>query len=165
MDDIVKRSIESETRRSDAGFMNRRAMAPSSLTRSLLILAGLSLAVAALYLARGVLMPLALAVLLTFLVHPIVGWLGRRGIGRVPSVILVVVMLFAVLGGVAWVLILQFGSLRSEIPGYRDNLIQKISLVRGLGKGGALEQAQTAVHSETLAQRAFLQELLDALHR
>src|SRR5262245_3046865 len=103
------------------------------------------LIVAVLYLARALLVPIALAVLLTFLVHPIVTFLSRRGLGRVPSVILVVFFLFSILGGLAYALVLQFGSLSQGIPGFRDHLITKIALVRSLARGGVWERAQTAV--------------------
>ena len=46
----------------------------------------IALVVAALYWLQAVLIPLALAVLLTFLLSPVVGTLERRGLGRVPSV-------------------------------------------------------------------------------
>lgn len=105
--------------------------------------------VAALYLARAVLVPIALAMLLTFMVHPIVSYLTRIGLGRAASVSVVVTMLFATLGGVCWILVIEFASLSTEIPGYRDNLIHKINEVRRLGRGGALERAQTAVTDVT----------------
>ena len=94
--------------------------------------------VAALYLARAVLVPIALAMLLTFMVHPIVSYLTRIGLGRAASVSVVVTMLFATLGGVCWILVIEFASLSTEIPGYRDNLIHKINEVRRLGRGGAV---------------------------
>lgn len=105
--------------------------------------------VAALYLARAVLVPIALAMLLTFMVHPIVSYLTRVGLGRAASVSVVVTMLFATLGGICWILVIEFASLSTEIPGYRDNLIHKINEVRRLGRGGALERAQTAVTDVT----------------
>ena len=43
-----------------------------------------------LYVARAVLMPMALAVLLTFLLAPIVGYLERRRLGRVVPILVVV---------------------------------------------------------------------------
>lgn len=113
--------------------------------KPLVVMAALVTGVAALYLARGVLIPIALAILLTFLVHPAVGWLTRLGLGRALSVGAVVTMLFATLGGVAWVLTAELALLSTGIPGYRDNLIAKIAHVRRLGRGGALEKAQSAV--------------------
>ena len=50
----------------------------------------LALVVAGLYWLQAVLIPLALAVLLTFLLSPVVSTLQRRGLGRVPSVLVTV---------------------------------------------------------------------------
>src|SRR5260370_25695943 len=107
--------------------------------------AALIVGVAALYLARAVLVPIALAMLLAFMVYPIVDRLTRVGLGRGPSGAVVVTMLFATLGGVFWILMIAFASLSTEIPGYRDNLIIKINHVRPMGRGGAPEKAQRAV--------------------
>jgi len=100
--------------------------------------------VVALYLARGLLIPIALAILLTFMVYPLVGWLTRRGLGRALSVTVVVTMLFASLAGVAWMLAREVAVLSVHIPAYRDNLIAKIAYVRRLGRGGTIEKAQSA---------------------
>ena len=51
-----------------------------------------------LYVAQAVLMPMALAVLLTFLLAPIVGFLERRRLGRVLPVLVVVVVMFVTAG-------------------------------------------------------------------
>ena len=109
------------------------------------MVAALIAAVAALYLARGVLIPIALAILITFMLHPVVGLLMRVGLGRALSVGVAVTMLFAALGGVAWAITTELTLLSTGIPGYRDNLIAKIAHVRRLGRGGALEKAQSAV--------------------
>ena len=47
----------------------------------------IALVVAGLYWLQAVLIPVALAVLLTFLLSPVVGTLQRRGLGRVPAVL------------------------------------------------------------------------------
>jgi predicted PurR-regulated permease PerM len=57
----------------------------------------------------------------------------------------VVTLAFAALGGLAWVLALQMSALGAELPKYRDNIRQKISDVRLLGRGSGLEQAQKTV--------------------
>ncbi|HKA63373.1 MAG TPA: AI-2E family transporter [Methylomirabilota bacterium] len=101
--------------------------------------------VAALYLARAVLVPIALAALLTFMVYPIVDGLTRLGLRRAISVGVVVTALFLALGGVFWILTMEFAALSTQIPVYRDNLIAKIGEVKRLGSGGALEKMQTAV--------------------
>jgi predicted PurR-regulated permease PerM len=105
--------------------------------------------VTALYLARAVLVPIALAALLTFMVYPIVNGLTRLGLGRAISVGVVVTTLFLALGGVFWILTVEFTALSTQIPVYRDNLIAKIGEVKRLGSGGALEKMQTAVTDVT----------------
>ena len=57
------------------------------------VLASLVLVIASLYWAKAVLIPLALALMLTFLLQPIVAALHRRGLGHMPAVVLVVVLL------------------------------------------------------------------------
>ena len=94
--------------------------------------------VAALYLAKGVLIPIALAGLLTFLLSPVVDGLERAGLwrvrgGRIYAVMLVVVLVFSALGGAAWVVAQQVLILGAELPHYRGNLKRKIC---GYSRGG-----------------------------
>src|SRR5215218_2495241 len=100
--------------------------------------AGCVLVVAVLYWAQAVLVPFALAILLTFVLTPPVSWLERR-IGRVPAVLLGVTLVFTVLGLAAWALTLQLQHLAADLPGYRTNIRAKIADVRGAGKGGTVE--------------------------
>jgi predicted PurR-regulated permease PerM len=102
------------------------------------------LGASALYLARAVLVPIALAILLTFMVHPIVQRLTQWGLGRAVSVATVVGLLVLSLGGVAWILAVEFASLSTQMPVYRDNLITKIGEARRLGRGGTLDRVQSA---------------------
>src|SRR5262249_5605718 len=124
---------------------NRVAGALLRRLRPAAILAIATLIVTTLYLARAVLVPIALATLLTFLVHPIVTFLSRRGLGRIFSVIIVVFLLFSILGGLTYALVLQLGSLSQGISGYRDHLITKIARVRSFARDGVWERAHTAV--------------------
>jgi predicted PurR-regulated permease PerM len=103
------------------------------------------LVVACLYWARVVLIPVALAVLLTFLLNPIVNRLQRRGLGRTPSVILIVVVAFSLLGGIGWVTVLQITTLANELPQHTHNIKQKIADLRAAGKGGIIEKIQGMV--------------------
>jgi len=113
--------------------------------KPLVVVAALIAGVAALYLARGVLIPIALAVLIAFMLQPVVGLFMRGGLPRALSVGLAVTLLFAALGGVAWAITAELRLLSTGIPGYRDNLIAKIAHVRRLGRGGTIEKAQSAV--------------------
>jgi predicted PurR-regulated permease PerM len=112
---------------------------------SLIAGATLVLLIAALYWAQAILIPVALAILLTFLLSPVAGALERIALGRLPSVILVVALTFSFLGGIGWIVTLQFASLANELPKYTVNIRQKIADVRGAGKGGALEKVQKTV--------------------
>ncbi|MFB3820009.1 MAG: AI-2E family transporter [Candidatus Methylomirabilales bacterium] len=106
-----------------------------------LTFAGCVLAVAVLYWAQAVLMPLALAILLTFVLAPPVTQL-QRWIGRVPAVLLVVALVFSVLGTAGWAVTIQASRLAGDLPKYRDNIRQKIADIRGAGRGGTVEEVQ-----------------------
>jgi predicted PurR-regulated permease PerM len=109
---------------------------------SLIALGNVVLIIASLYWAQAILIPIALSILLTFLLSPVAGALERIALGRLPSVILIVVLTFSLLGGIGWIVTLQFGSLANELPTYRKNIRQKIADIREAGKGGALEKVQ-----------------------
>jgi predicted PurR-regulated permease PerM len=109
------------------------------------VLASLVLITAALYWAKAVLIPLALAILLAFILSPVVQFIQRRWLGRVPAVILVVGLGFILLGGVSWSILQQLVTLTNELPRYEYNIRRKIADIRGMGEGSFLEKAQTAV--------------------
>jgi predicted PurR-regulated permease PerM len=116
---------------------------------TLVAIATVVLIIASLYWAQAVLIPVALAMLLTFLLSPVAGALERLALGRVVSVILLVVLTFSLLGGIGWIVSLQFSNLANELPKYTVNIRQKIADVRGAGKGGALEKVQRTVEEVT----------------
>jgi predicted PurR-regulated permease PerM len=103
--------------------------------------AGGVLVVAVLYWAQAVLVPFALAILLTFVLTPPVTWL-QRWVGRVPAVLLVVTLVFAALGLAAWGLTWQMDHLVEDLPSYRANIRTKIADVRLAGRGSAVEKLQ-----------------------
>lgn len=105
---------------------------------------GCVLVVAVLYLAQPILVPIALAVLLAFLLTPVVTWL-ERGLGRAPAVIAVAFLTFTGMGVIGWTVTQQVGSLVQELPTYRQNINQKIRDIRGAGKGGPVEALQKTV--------------------
>ena len=117
--------------------------APQSL-KAWATFAGCVLVVAVLYWAQAVLVPIALAILLTFVLTPPVNRL-ERWIGRVPAVLLAVTLVFTLLGLAGWGLTRQMQNLAADLPGYRANIKAKIADVRGAGKGGAVEQLQESI--------------------
>ncbi|MGZ4983099.1 MAG: AI-2E family transporter, partial [Chthoniobacterales bacterium] len=54
-----------------------------------------------LYVGREILIPLALAAMITFLLSPLVARI-ERWIGRIAAVLIVVAMLFGIIGGTGW---------------------------------------------------------------
>ena len=114
--------------------------------RSWATFAGCVLVVAVLYWAQAVLVPVSLAILLTFVLTPPVIWLQRR-IGRTPAVLLVVTLVFSALGLSAWAITRQMGSLSSDLITYRTNIREKIRDVRGAGRGGSVERLQSTLES------------------
>jgi predicted PurR-regulated permease PerM len=110
--------------------------------RSLITLAVLLLVAVCLYWAKAVLMPIALALMLTFLLTPPVNALRRVGLGRIGSVALVVGLALVLLTAVGWGISLQVTNLAHELPRYRINIKAKIADLRAMGRGGALEKLQ-----------------------
>lgn len=82
-----------------------------------------------LYLARQLLIPLALASLLTFLLGPLVTKL-HRWLGRVGAVLFVVAMLFCATGLFGWVLTRQAVDLAAQLPNYKENISAKLRSIR-----------------------------------
>src|SRR5215472_1973885 len=104
--------------------------------------------IAALYWGQGVLIPVALAGLFTFLLSPIVSGLERLGLGRLRAgraiaVAVVVSLVFSALGATTWVIAQQVLALGSELPRYRGNLMHKITDVRWAGRHGGLAEVQS----------------------
>jgi predicted PurR-regulated permease PerM/methanogenic corrinoid protein MtbC1 len=98
-------------------------------TSWLLTLASIAVVVAALYLAKALLVPLTLAVLLSFLLSPICGWMERWRLGRIPAVLMTAFIGFSLLGIVIWLAVVQLTSLAPKIPEYQHNLETKLSSV------------------------------------
>jgi len=102
-------------------------MAPSDqFAKSAWMLASIAVVVAALYLAKGVLAPMALAVLLSFLLSPVCDWLERLRLGRIPAVLVTVIVGFTVLGAATWTAVVQVTDLAPKLPEYENNLKAKV---------------------------------------
>lgn len=117
---------------------------PTRTLSSWVTFAGCVLVVTVLYWAQVVLVPIALAGLLTFMLAPLVTRL-QRGIGRIAAVIVVVTCGSAILGGGAWAAFTQFSRVVADLPAYRTNIRQKIADVRQAGQGGSLEKVQATI--------------------
>jgi predicted PurR-regulated permease PerM len=90
----------------------------------------LVIVVAVLYLAREVLIPLALAILFSFVLAPVARRLEHWHLGRVLSTFVAVIAGCAILGAVGSVATNQALSLAAKLPEYRHNITQKINKLR-----------------------------------
>jgi len=110
------------------------------------ILLTVGLVVAFLYLARDLIVPIALAILLSFLLAPAVRGLRRWHIGRVTAVSLTVLMAFLAMIGFTAVILQEVSSLAQQLPEYRSNLETKIRSLPGAVPGaGVLRRATSMV--------------------
>ncbi|MGA7337608.1 MAG: AI-2E family transporter [Candidatus Sulfotelmatobacter sp.] len=102
--------------------MNRsRPEAPA--LNPLVVLAGVILI---LYFARAVLIPLALALTLNFLLTPMVLWFQKLGVRRMPAVALVMLISVSVVAGMGWVVADQLLEVANDLPKYRLHIHNKI---------------------------------------
>jgi len=107
-------------------------------------LPGLLVAAAVLYLARDVLIPLALAILLSFLLAPVVRRLEQWRLGRVLATLAAVAIAFSAIAGIGWVATQQALSLAAKLPEYRENISKKVRAVRA-PQEGTLGKAAEAI--------------------
>jgi len=111
----------------------------AAIARSITVLAVLG-AVAALYFARAIFLPLALAILLTFLLAPVVRLLRDWGLPKAPAVVLVVLISSIVILGMGVLVAQQMTQLAQRLPEYRFNIETKIGSLRNAAGGGTLER-------------------------
>jgi len=114
----------------------------TSGTPRLVVLGGLILAIACLYWARIIFIPIALALLATFLLSPVVALLRRTGLHRVAAVVIVIALAVLLVVGVGWVLFSQITALADDLPQYRATIARKIADVQRVGKGGTLQKVE-----------------------
>jgi predicted PurR-regulated permease PerM len=114
------------------------AVAPMSPTATVAVLV---VVVGALYLGSEILIPLALAILLSFALAPIVIRLRRWGLGRIPSVLAVVLLLLIALAGLGSIVATQVADLATNLSTYEWNLRTKIRELRiAVPSGGVIER-------------------------
>src|SRR6476660_6576748 len=104
--------------------------------------------VAALYFGREVLLPIALAVLLSFVLAPPVRLLQRLYLPRFAAVTIVVLIAFGVIFGLGTLMFAQVSQLAGDLPRYQSNLGEKIQALRGAATAsGTLEQASQVLRN------------------
>ena len=98
---------------------------------------------AILYLGKEVLLPLAIALLLTFALAPIVSALRKMSVPKIVAVSLTVATAFIVIAAFAFLVATQVSNLAQNIPTYQSNVIEKIRSLKELGAGGGIIERLT----------------------
>ena len=100
--------------------------------------------IAGLYFGRTVIVPIALATLITFLLSRLVTRL-ERWIGRIAAVLVTVIAMFTIFAGASWVIGSQVIDLADKLPDYQANIVAKIRSLK-LPAGGPLARFSSSVH-------------------
>lgn len=113
--------------------------------RTFFVLGSIGLVVAALYLGQRIFVPLSLAVLLTLVLGPVVIWLERRGLGRLPAVLSAALLAFLLIGMVGWAVGVQVTGLLADLPAHETKLKQKFARSPGGEDAGPLRTVKDIV--------------------
>ena len=108
--------------------LGRRARATDTVIIAVGVVAGL-------YFGREALVPFTLAVLLSFVLAPVVEALNRLRLGKAPSVLLAVALAFAILAGLGALIGKQVANLSANLPQYQAVIGKKLETLRSSNLG------------------------------
>jgi predicted PurR-regulated permease PerM len=114
--------------------------------------------IACMALAKPVILPAAVAILLAFILNPFVAALDRRGIPRVPSVVAVVLVTGAILGCVGWILASQMVQFLNQLPSYQDNVTHRVQELKASSKDSIVAKVEDFIENVTAAATSPIQE-------
>ena len=120
-----------------------RTSSAKDISRILTLVAAV-VVITALYFARVMLVPLALAVLFTFLLAPLVSVLERIRIPRFVAIFLVVGIAVSGIGVMGWTVGNQLIDVTNQLPSYKTNIKEKIDTIRN-PKNRRLDKAANAM--------------------
>jgi predicted PurR-regulated permease PerM len=113
--------------RSSLPFFSTSSDARAATLQSLLIA---TIVIGGLYFGRDILLPLALAILLSFVLSRPLLWLRRLKVPRLLAVGIVVGFAFVVIAGLGWLLSREAADLAADLPRYQTTLSEKIKALR-----------------------------------
>jgi predicted PurR-regulated permease PerM len=123
-----------------ADFRRMNGAGQASGTRAVLLT--VVIVVAVLRFAQDVFIPLALAILLTFMLAPLVNRLQAWGVNRLMAVVVSITIALALVGALTNVAFNQFADLAHELPGYQRQLHQNLTHIRGAVRGGVADASK-----------------------
>ena len=101
--------------------------------------------VAVLYFAKEIFVPLALALLFSFLLAPLVRRFEMWRLPRVPAVLLAVALAFALVGGVGFLVGSQLVELTRELPNYQAKISTRITNLKKSDPNSPLSKASATI--------------------
>lgn len=136
-------------------FRIRRGVPAAGGSDPLTVIATATLIVAVLYFSRDIFIPVALAVLLSFVLAPLVRLLRRLRLRPFPAVLASVLLAFMLIGSLTWLMAAQITELARDLPLYQETMRQKIISLKGAAAAGdAMESASRVLDrlSEEIAR-------------
>ena len=106
------------------------------------------LVIGLLWVAKAVLLPLALGIVLAFLLTPLVRLFDRLHLPRFIGVLLTMMLALGAVGGVGYVIWNQFADLSAQAPRYTSSMRQKVADAR-IGSGAVLRQLKITLDKVT----------------
>jgi predicted PurR-regulated permease PerM len=105
----------------------------------------LALAIAVLYFAREVLIPITFALTLTLVLSPAVIWLSKLHIRRAPAVFILFATLVVSASALGWKMTGQLIDVANELPNYSENISSKIAAMKGPTQSAIGRAAQSVI--------------------
>jgi predicted PurR-regulated permease PerM len=116
-----------------------------NLSASLIIIA---LVITALVVGRDLFIPLAVAMVIAFILAPVVRWLAARSVPHAVAAVGVLAMAIVLVVGMSLAFSAQLLSLTAELDSYKQNLVTKVRTVAEFGRSdGMIKRAVTAVET------------------
>jgi predicted PurR-regulated permease PerM len=112
--------------------------------------------VALVYFGRPLLVPLALSILMAFALAPVVEFLRRLRLGRIPGVILAVTLAVLLITALAGFIGTQLAWLAVDLPHYQQNIVHKIQSVEGSATNNDLVQGAISMFNNMSNQIAHV---------
>ncbi len=115
---------------------------PGGRTETIVVTAAV---IAALYFGSEILVPIALAILLSFVLAPAVRLLHKLGLGRGMPVAITVLVTVLILVGLGGLIASQLRDLSDDLPRYESTIIRKVQAVQGASNAGLIRKIDDAV--------------------
>lgn len=102
--------------------------------------------IAALHYGQDLMVPFALAVLVSFLLSYPITWVERLKIGHAASVVVVMVVAFSIAGAMIWIATNELTDIVIRLPEYQQNIQAKLNRIEHPGGSGnsALQKRRAA---------------------